>query len=91
MTTVLVSDGGTNWVADRAALVEALEKLGWTCVGRDRYESRWEEPVGLWPYSLLCAEVDCIRIGYDEITDEDHEGPTFVWCPHAGHWALEAL
>lgn len=75
---VVVNDGERIWVADKAALIAALDDLGWSkgrhLLSRSRTEPNDEA------YMALCARVSAIDI---EPTDEMQ---TFSWYPAEQAW-----
>lgn len=58
---VVVDDGQTAWVADRQALIAALDALGWDRTRRMIYAARLE-PTGDDPYSALCESVQALPV-----------------------------
>ena len=83
MEKVLVNDGRVAWLADRDALVSALDWLGWEEVRVAGYEARVEPDhydISKPPYALLCEAVEAVP---GTVDDADYE---FVWRPHDQLW-----
>lgn len=82
---VIIDDGQTQWVAERAALIAALDALGWEHTWRSIYPARIE-PADANPgeaYAELCRRVPALEAGPDE------EMSRLSWYPAENAWLWE--
>lgn len=95
---IAINDGEERWLAEKSALICALEELNWELCTIDRIARYYVEPEsdddeGLSPYRRLCNSVDSIppRIFDDAIEQENYwdSFPGLIWNPSKKHWVIK--
>jgi hypothetical protein len=83
MTNVIVNDGEVRWVADKAALVAALDAAGWKQTSTYHGAARTEPASGDdedSAYTRLCGVVKPVDV------EQTEDMPEFVWAPDVNAW-----
>jgi len=81
-TYIIVRDGQTTWVADRAELFAAMDKIGFKIQRNLAVEPKHDPSEGESPYGELCQMVQPVDIAADD------QMATCEWSDSEHAWIL---